>query len=93
MHVGGSQSSQFENWEALMSEIKVSGLPGVEEKVWRQYKTLLHKCREQQAAGFGQGTMPYEVALDSLKEHAYDNNLLLGHVTAIAEEYAYAHPY
>ena len=69
-----------------MSKIKVPGLPWVRKKVWEKHKALLFACRELQVAGFGHGTVPYEVALESLKRNAYDNNLLLGHVNTIAQE-------
>ncbi len=74
-----------------MSKSKVPCLPRVRKKVWEKHKTLLHACREQQAAGFGHGTVPYEVALEILKRDAYNNNLLLGHVNAIAQEYDSEH--
>lgn len=71
-----------------MEKVKIAGLPSVPMRVWVAHKELLHTCRKLQAAGFGQGTDPYEAALDALKKQAYDHNLLLGHVNAIAAECA-----
>ena len=75
-----------------MEKIKIEGLPSIPKKVWVDHKVLYGKCRQQRAAGFGQGTEPYEAALDALKRHAFAHNLLLGHIHAIENEYAREYP-
>lgn len=75
-----------------MDKIKVSGLPGVEKDVWERHKDLIAACRLERTKGFKDGDASYEVAFDSLKRHASDHNLLLGHVCAIEQEYARDHP-
>jgi hypothetical protein len=75
-----------------MAKIKVAGLPPVAKKVWAGNKELLRNCRALQASGYGQGTFPYETALDALKRHSHKHNLLLGHVHAIEKEYEAENP-
>jgi len=78
--------------DVYMAKIKVAGLRSVAKRVWVAHKELLHECRAQQAAGFGQGTPSYEATLDKLEHHSRKHGLLLGHVNAIASEYATEHP-
>ena len=74
-----------------MSKIKVDVLPSVPKKIWLGYKKLLAKCRAMQALGFGQGTPSYEAALTKLKHYSCRHGLLLGHVSAIADEHSREH--
>lgn len=68
--------------------VTIPGLPSIPREVWEAQKQRILACRNQRAAGFGDGSPQYEQELERLKKCLRDAGMRLGHVTALEEEIA-----